>query len=144
MRKVAVLTILATFILVGCASLGLKPYTEMTPDQKALSFVKVYNKVFKGTFNQMLDGSLMSQAEKDQMLDDLMAGKITAAQVPIKKNLTAEQRTVINQKRVLLIKLKPYLDIYVKVVSEGMIPSAYTEEAILDLIDKLTALGTGV
>ena len=142
--KYAVLAILIFGLVAGCAQLGLKTYSQMTPDEKALSFVQTYNKEMKKVFNQMVDPLALSPELRDQMFDDLMAGKITADKVPINPKLTAAQKKLINQKRALLIKLKLPLDIYVKTVVAGGLPSAFTEAQILELIDKLTAYGMGV
>jgi len=144
MRKTCVLglVILLAFTLGGCASLGLKSYSEMSAYEKGLFFLKQYNTQLRNTFNQMVDPAI-TQLDRDRMYADLMEGRIGAASVPINPKLTAVQKELINKKRAILVKMEPYIDMYVTVVLGGGIPSAENEQAILDFIDQLTMLALG-
>uniref|UniRef100_A0A6H1Z992 Uncharacterized protein n=1 Tax=viral metagenome TaxID=1070528 RepID=A0A6H1Z992_9ZZZZ len=144
MRKLAILSVvILTMIVVGCSTMGFKSYSEMTAYDKGLFFLKQYNTQLRGLFNQMVD-PVVSVTARNQMYSDLMEGRIGAAQIPINPNLSDTQKQTINQKRAILIKMEPYVDMYINIVLGGGIPSAENEQAILDFIDQLTNLALGV
>jgi hypothetical protein len=137
------LACVGALVLQGCASFGLKPYSAMTLEEKSLFLLKQYNKTYDNTFNQVLDPSLTC-VQKDSLRAAVLAGVISASDIPLNPNLTLEQKKVINAKKEILTKLHPLVLIFKTVVDGGGTPSAETEQQILDLIDQAAALGTGV
>lgn len=107
MRKA--LSIFMIFIILsGCATLGLTPWAERTPKEKALAFMQFYNSEYQDTFRMATDSKS-----------------------------TAVQKEVAMAKKKLLQKLYPLIQGYDAIVVEGKIPPIDLEQQILGLINKL-------
>ena len=113
MRKyrIVALVLVAAFV-VGCASIGVKPWGDRSPQEKASYFMAIYNKQFNDT--------------------------VRLAQTP---NITEAQKAVIRKKKEILGKLYPAISFYDSVVARGEVPAIVDEQAILDLINRLAMEG---
>lgn len=110
-RRLVALGILVLFIA-GCASFGVKPWTERSPQEKASYFMAIYNKQFNDT--------------------------VRLAGTP---NITEAQKVVVRKKKEILGKLYPAISFYDSIVARGEIPAIADEQAILDLINRLAMEG---
>ena len=106
--KIVGISLLLVMFLAGCATLGVKPWAERTPKEKALVILEAYNAEFQNTLSMALN-----------------------------PNLTESQKQVVRQKKAILMQLYPLIQLYVGVIEAGGIPSASDEQAILNLIDQL-------
>ena len=111
-RNRSILVVLILVLVAGCASLGVKPWMERTPQEKASYFMSIYNKQFTDTMNM--------------------------AKNP---NITEEQRKVVRVKKDLLTKLWLAIGTYDSIIIRGEIPSLLDEQKILDYINQLAAGG---
>ncbi len=143
MKKKLLLGILLLAFLTSCTTLGLKPYSMMTLEEKSLFLLKQYNKMYDNTFNQVLP-KILTPLQKESIRVQVNAGLMKVADVPIDPTLTLEQKKVINAKKAVLGKLQPLVFMFKTVVDGGGTPSPETEQAIMDLIDKAATLGMGV
>ena len=110
-NKHIVVLLLAAALLIGCASgPKVKPYTEMSPKEKSVFFMKVYNTEFANYQKQAADPD----------------------------KLSIEKREVLRKKYDILTQMHPLILGYDMVVSAGTLPNPATEQAIMDMIDKLT------
>jgi len=105
--------ILLMVMAVGCATLGLKPWAERTPEEKALAIVQTYN-------------------DEDR---DVRA--LATAIVANPNAYTEAEKKAVRAKKATLVELKPYVDIYKTAVLTGQIPSKETEDKIIELLRKL-------
>ena len=107
-KRFAALGILILF-LSGCAAMGVKPWTDRSPQEKASYFMSIYNKVYADTAR--------------------------VAQTP---GITEAQKVTVRKKVEILKKLHPAILAYDSIVARGEIPAIADEQAILDLINRLT------
>jgi len=111
-RNRSILIVLILVLVAGCASLGVKPWMERTPQEKASYFMSMYNKQFTDTMNMATN-----------------------------PNITQEQRKVVRVKKDLLTKLWLAIGFYDSAVIRGEVPSILDEQKILDYINQLAAGG---
>ncbi len=114
MRKNIFILFIAFLLLVpyGCMHKegSLKPFSEMSPMEKATFFMSVYN----------------SQAEDYKAM-------------VAKPNLTNDQKQVLRNKKKLLSEVYPLIGAYTTYVDAGAMPDAATEAAIMEIINQLTS-----
>lgn len=106
------MSIVALVVLAGCASVGVKPWTERSPQEKSSYFMAIYNREF----------------------DDTMAMAKNPA-------ITEAQKDVVRVKKNVLKKLWPAIKAYDEIVVQGKIPSVFDEQNILDMINRLATVG---
>jgi hypothetical protein len=104
---VVVLFILLTFVA-GCGLLGLKPWNDLTPKQKAIFFMNTY---------------LSTANNVDTILKD-------PASTPAAKVSALKDKATLSQ-------VYPLIQSYKKYVDTGVMDVPVSEKMILDLIDKL-------
>lgn len=109
-RKLLFGFVILTF-LVGCATLGLKPWTDFTPKQKAIYFQNCYLSAAKNA-----DATLKNPEAKEAA-----------------KKLALQDKAVLTQ-------LYPLIKAYRSTVDGGGFPAPGDEEIILNLLDKLINL----
>lgn len=105
-KALSIFTVLC--ILAGCATLGLTPWAERSPKEKALAFMQFYNSEYQDTFRMATD-----------------------------PKSTSAQKEVAMAKKKILQKLYPLIQGYDAIVVEGKIPPIDLEQQILGLINKL-------
>ena len=106
-KYVGILVLMVMF-LCSCASLGMKPWGERSPKEKALAILEAYNAEFTNTMNMAL-----------------------------KPDLTEGQKQMVRNKKALLIQVYPLIQLYLATVEAGGIPTIKDEQTILNLIDQL-------
>jgi hypothetical protein len=106
-RKAFSIFVILSF-LAGCATLGLTPWAERTPKEKAIAFMQFYNSEYQDTFRMATD-----------------------------PKSTPAQKEVAMAKKKILAKLYPLIQGYDAIVVEGRIPPLDMEQQILGLINKL-------
>jgi len=97
----------------GCSTLGLKPWVDRTPDEKALTILQTFNQENKDTLAR--------------------AKEIEANPV----GYTEVEKQVVRTKKAVLVELAPLINIYKNVVLGGGVPDKATEDKIIDLLRKL-------
>ena len=115
MRKARwVVPLLLIVFVAGCATfnLGLKPWSERSPKEKASYFMSIYNAQYNDTLS--------------------MASSAT---------LTDAQRKVVRAKKDVLMKLWPAIQAYDTIAVHGGIPTQLDEQVILDYINRLATMG---
>ena len=115
-RRLFSMALAALVLLALCSCTAVqkvKPWGERTPEEKSLTILQTYNRLYAETKDQaekmVLAPSAYSQAQKD----------------------------VVNGKRAALIELKPLVGVYLSTVINGGVPDPQTEQKIVDLIRKL-------
>lgn len=111
-RMAAVFSCLAIFCVLGCATFGVKPWAERSPQERASYFQAIYNREYSDTM--------------------LMAANPT---------ITSAQRDVVRAKREILIKLWPAIKAYDDIVVRGEIPTILDEDTIMNLLNRLATIG---
>lgn len=111
-RKFVPILLVLAIALAGCATFGVKPWTERSPQEKSSYFMAIYNKQFNDT--------------------------VRLAATP---NITEAQKATIRKKKEILGKLYPAISFYDSIVARGEIPAIADEQAILDLINRLAMEG---
>lgn len=106
--KSIVIIFLVGFFFGGCASIGVKPFSEMTPKEKSLFFMSTYNREYENT----------------------MA-------VATKPDATPTQKEMVKKKKEVLDKVWPLIRLYDWTVSKGETPGSSLETDILNFIDQL-------
>lgn len=96
----------------GCATVGVKPWSDRSPQEKSSYFMAIYNKQFNDT--------------------------VAMASNP---NITEAQKQIVRKKKAILKELWPAITFYDSVVARGEIPAIMDEQAILDLINRLAMEG---
>lgn len=114
MRKSFVrLNLLLVLVLVtglgACATLGLKPLADRTPQDKAITFMELYNAQYADT---------MAMATNPDITD--------------------AQRVVVRAKKEVLQKVRPLIEMYVTLAVEGNTPSPVLEMEIIKYLNDLT------
>lgn len=104
----AIVTVLILNLIIGCASMGVKPISEMSPKERGLFFLQVYN---------------------DQYEDYLA--------VVESPNLTAEQKQILKKKKEILTAVYPMIKLYLSYIESGGVPDQETEKQIIEFIDEL-------
>lgn len=112
-RKYLVVLLILVFGL-GCATLGVKPWGERTPKEKALVFLQAFNAQFADT---------MAMAKNP--------------------SLTETQKEIVRVKKIALKEIKPLIEAYDAIVVAGGVPSMELEQKILDYINRLVMLTEG-
>ena len=109
--KIVFMLVMVMFLTLGCTTfnIGVKSWTERTPDEKALAILETYSSVYRNTLSQ--------------------------AQNPA--SLTDAQKKIVTLKKAILKEVYPLIGAYKSIVDGGGIPSQKNEDAILALIDKL-------
>lgn len=109
MRRTALpLLILFLFALGACATLGLKPYGEMTPKEKVVIFFSLYNKQYEDY-------------------------KIQAARV----DLTDPEKQVLRQKKKILVDVYPLIQALDLSIVSGQPWDSALENMVLNLLRQL-------
>jgi hypothetical protein len=98
----------------GCATLTVGD-KPLTPKQQATIIMNTYNAEYDDT---------MSMATNP--------------------NSTPAQKEIVAQKKMILTQIWPLLKVYVSIVDGGGTPTENQTQALLDLINQLTVLSTGV
>lgn len=111
-RAKYLLGFLVIALIAGCATVGVKPWNERSPQEKSSYFMAIYNKQFQDTLRM--------------------------AETP---NLTEAQKNIVRKKKEILGKLWPAIQYYDSIVVRGEVPSVLNEQAILDLINRLATEG---
>lgn len=106
--KIIGISLLVVMILGACATLGVKPWAERSPREKALVILQTYNSEYQNTMTMAL-----------------------------RTDLTDAQKQIVRTKKEILTQLYPLVKVYLGVVEAGGIPSAMNEQEILNLIDQL-------
>ena len=109
-RKRIFLAALLIIFLVGCAAVGIKPWSERSSKEKALSFMEMYNVQY----------------------DDTM-------RLSLRSDLSEDGKKLVRAKKELLIKANKLMIIYLGVIEQGL-PSLELENKILDLLEKLAGI----
>lgn len=111
-NKKASISVVILLLLVGCATIGIKPWADRSPQEKASYFMSIYNKEFNDT-----------------------------RLVATNPNITDTQRKVVRIKKEILTKLWLAIGAYDSIVIRGEIPSIMDEQKILDYINQLATAG---
>lgn len=100
--------VILTFI--GCATMmeAQKPFNEMTPKEKAVYVMSMYNKQY------------------DEYLALYKRG-----------DHTKEEKLILQKKYELLKELNPYIGVYLTYSETGEMPNDLVEQKLIDLIHKL-------
>jgi len=106
-RKLAIAFVLMAFLL-GCATVGIKPWVERTPQEKSLAFLQFYNTQYADTLEMALN-----------------------------PQSTPAQKSTAMEKKALLKKVYPLIEAYDSLVVLGQIPSQLDEQEILGYINQL-------
>lgn len=107
MRKAIAVAVLLLF-LIGCASMGVKPWAERTPPEKSLSFMQFYNSQYSDTMN-LATNTASTQAQKD----------------------------LAKKKKAILTQLWPLVKLYDSYAQGGILIPPEMETQILTLINQL-------
>ena len=107
MKRAVAVSIVLLF-LIGCASLGAKPWMERTPTEKSLAFMQFYNSQYNDTMS-LATSSASTQAQKD----------------------------LAKKKKAVLGELWPLIKLYDSYAQGGIVISPDLESQILGLINKL-------
>ena len=111
--KFIAICIVGVLFLCNCATIGVKPYNEMTPRERALFLVTTYNK---------LDAEYRIQA--------------------IMPNLTDKDKEMLRVKKQIMTQLYPLIDAYRMAVENNVTVPPSLEPMIMNLLDQLgTRLG---
>lgn len=95
----------------GCQLDNLKPFSEMSPKEKATFFLSVYN-----------------------------SSDVNYRAMAARPDLTEVQKETLRKKREIMVAVYPLLKSYSTYVEGGVIPSPELEQAVLNHIDQLTTL----
>ncbi len=98
--------------IASCATTGIKPWAQRSPQEKSLAFMQMYNAQFEDTMRQATS-----------------------------TGLTQSQKDMVNTKREGLAKVKPMIEMYDSLIVSGRMPSVELESTIIGLLDKLAASG---
>lgn len=105
--------LIASWLISGCtANMALKPWSEQTPKDRLTWMISVYN-----------------AQDRDYR---------SMAAMP---NLTPAQKTVLRNKKAIMTQVYPMIDVYRVTVEGGGVPNQQTEQAILNLLNQLQAVG---
>lgn len=112
-RKIQItyICLLVLVFLSSCATLGTKPWSDRTSDEKLLYFLGIYNTQFADTFR--------------------MANK------PV---LTDSEKQIVRLKKEILKKMDIVLSIYKNTVMAGTVPSKEDELKLFAFIDELAKI----
>jgi hypothetical protein len=112
-RKVYIPIVLLVILCFACtANMSLKPWSEQTPKDRLVWMLGIYN-----------------AQDRDYR---------AMAAMP---NLTPAQKQVLQSKKAIMTQVYPLIDAYRATVEKGGVPSAQTEQAILNLLNQLTTVG---
>lgn len=98
-------------LLHGCAAMGGKSFSEMSPKERATQIMSVYNNQY-----------------------DLY---LREAKVP---DLTEEKKEVLREKKKLMQELYPYVGMYTNYAEQGVPAPIDVEMAVMAIMDKLLGL----
>ena len=112
-KRIAVFLVVLAFLLPACATMKMKPWGEMSTDEKALYFIQTYN----------------------QQFTDTMA-------MAINPKITVAQREIVRKKKEMLTELHGAIKFYMEFVDDGGVPSLEHEQSILNLINRLATAGS--
>ena len=110
----ALIIIMLVFaMLAGCAMFGqkAKPYSEMSPQERAIFVMSVYSDQY------------------DLYLREALA-----------PNLTEDKKVVLREKKKALVDLHPYIRIYANYAEKGVFAPTDIETAAMKIIDRLLGL----
>ena len=108
MKKILIIPLITLFLVSCFAGQNTKPYSSMSPKEKSIFFMKIYDEQFDNYQIQSL-----------------------------RKNLTQEQIRILYIKRNLLTDIYPMISAYTILVNKGLQPSEKDADAIYDMIDQL-------
>ncbi len=108
---VVVLVVIIWSMVLGCATLGMQDYSKMTPKQKAIWYMGMYNRQY--------------------------ADYKTQVAMP---NLTADQKKVLTIRKQILTQVYPLISTYDLAVASGQPTTRAQEDAIMALFNQLTSL----
>ena len=113
MRKLRIIgiSLLMVMFFASCATLGTKPWSERTSDEKLLYFLGIYNTQFADTLR--------------------MASK------PV---LTDSEKQIVRLKKEILKKMDIVLSIYKNTVMAGNVPSKEDELKLFAFIDEIAKI----
>ena len=112
-RKVYIPIVLLVILCFACtANMTMKPWSEQTPKDRLVWMLGIYN-----------------AQDRDYRSMSAMP------------NLTPAQVKVLQTKKQIMVQVYPLIDTYRITVEAGGTPSAQTEQAILDLLNRLTTVG---
>lgn len=114
-RSVVIFAAIAVIFAAGCATMniGVKPWGEMSVEEKMLFFVQTWNQQHVDTMSMAIKGDALSPAQKE----------------------------IVRKKKELLEQTHPLIKFYVEFVQDGGIPTPEMEQEILNLINKLVTVG---
>ena len=108
--QVSLVLVVAVLFLIGCPQ-GMKSLDEMTPQEKAVWMLSVYN------------------AQYDDYLFQVD-----------KPDLTEDDKKILREKKEILKEVYPLIELYTGYVDSGVIPTLETETLIMQNIDRLLSM----
>ena len=121
-KKWLVVGLILAVFLAGCATAPVAPAPEQTPYQKAQLRYVYLEGLYAAQLRDTASMGAMAQAGK----------------------LSLEQVKVYRLKKDLLIKVKPLLEAYDRILLKGGVPAAGRDAEITDMLNQLAALAGGV
>lgn len=97
--------------LSGCAAVGGKSYKDMTPKDRAIYIMSVYNDQYELYLRE--------------------------AKIP---DLTEEKKIIMREKKSLLQQMYPYIGLYAEYAEKGQFAPPDVEMAVMSIMDKLLGL----
>jgi hypothetical protein len=114
LKKNAIIVFLFSLILIGiagCAMMGAKPYSEMTPKERATYVLSTYNQQY-----------------------ELYLKEATAP------NLSESKKEILRKKKELMVQMYPYIGTYANYAKQGAFAPEDVEMALMKIMDKLLQL----
>jgi hypothetical protein len=102
---------LLAIVMGGCAAMGGKSYTEMTPKERATQIMSIYNSQYELYLRE--------------------------AKIP---DMTEEKKEVLREKKKLMQELYPYIGMYNNYAEQGVPAPTDVEMAVMSIMDKLLGL----
>ena len=110
-KLIWLVVLIVAFQFIGCAAIGGKSYTQMTPKEKAIQIMGIYNQQYELYLRE--------------------------ANIP---NLTEEKKDILRKKKTLMKELYPYIDMYQKYADQGVLPPTEIQMQVMSIMDKLLGL----
>lgn len=124
--------------LLGCTQNGQRTFTQMSPTERSVWMMGIYNSQFDDYLDQVIDPSI-PYTQREQIKKDIIEGEGLSDQ-HVNPNLTEAQTELLRTKRRILIQLHPLMRLYVEYVRSGIAPTPDLENEIVNLINRLYAL----
>ncbi len=106
-----VLVIVMVVFSIGCLQQGIKPLSEMTPQEKAVWMLSVYTSQYDDYKLQV-----------------------------VKPDLSDDQKNILREKKKALTEVYPLIELYIGYVDTGALPTIETETLIINNLDRLLSL----